>query len=263
MKKYGFKLVLALALLAALLGGAGLYAMLANGKVHLAQSDCAGCHMAGKNVGAEQAGMLSASQEAMCEKCHPTAIKLSHPSGFTPKTKLPSAYPLDWKGDLTCSTCHDIHGNRPGLMREAKLGKNLCLSCHDAQFFQKMRDGGASTMVGHLSSTSEVNVPTLDAYSRQCMECHGHKADPKLSTDIDRNGVVRHASGSVNHPIGVNYQKATAFGGYRSRAVVERKILLPNGQIGCVSCHLGYSKEHGKLVVDTARSTLCFECHDL
>lgn len=264
MQKFGYSLIIALALLMTLVEGSRLYAMLqANSGLHLAQSDCGTCHMSGKSVNAAQAGMLISSQETLCAKCHAAAIKLSHPSGFTPKTKLPPTYPLDWKGDLTCSTCHDIHGNRPGLMRETKLGKDLCLSCHDVQFFQKMRDGGASTMVGHLSSTAEVHVPTLDRYSRQCLECHGQKADPKLSTEIDRNGVLRHANSSVNHPIGVNYQKAAAFGGYRARAAVERKIVLPNGQVGCVSCHLGYSREHGKLVVDSARSTLCFECHDL
>lgn len=263
MKKYGFSLVVGLALLVLLIGGNRLYAMLGtNSSGHLAKSDCTSCHMAGKNVSAQQASMLIASQEALCRKCHPTALKLSHPSGFSPKGKPPETYPLDWKGDLTCSTCHDIHGSKPGLMRGSKQGKDLCLSCHDAKFFQKMRDGGSSMMVGHLSNGAEVNTPTLDSYSRQCMECHAGSGDQKLSSSI-RNGVLRHASNSVNHPIGVNYQQAGAFGGYRARAIVERKIFLPNGQIGCVSCHLGYSKEHGKLVSGTARSSLCFECHDL
>lgn len=264
MKKYGFSLVVALAVLVLLLGGNRLYAMLkTNSSQHLAKSDCTSCHMAGKDVSAQQAGMLTASQEALCGKCHPTALKISHPSGFTPKAKLPDIYPLDWKGDLTCSTCHDIHASNPGLLRGSEQGKNLCLTCHDAKFFQNMRDGGSSMMVGHLSNGAQINAPTLDAYSRQCMECHDRNGDPKLSSTIDRNGVLRHASSSVNHPIGVNYQKAAAFGGYRAQAIVERKIMLPNGQIGCVSCHLGYSKDHGKLVADTARSTLCFECHDL
>lgn len=257
-------LALALLSLVLLIGGARLYAMLAGGgNPHLAKADCAGCHAAGKNVTAQQANLLVASQEVLCAKCHQAAVKVSHPSGFTPKTKPPDSYPLDWKGDLTCSTCHDIHSSSPGLMREAKQGKDLCLSCHDLRFFQKMRDGGSATMIGHLSSQAEVHVPTLDGYSRQCMECHERNGDPKLATRIDRNGVLRHASSSVNHPIGIDYQKAAAFGGYRARAVVERKIMLPNGQVGCVSCHLGYSKEHGKLVAATARSALCFECHDL
>lgn len=263
MPKSSFKPLVVL-LLVLLIAGSQLYAMLAaKGRQHLATSDCGSCHLAGKNVSPQQAGMLVASQEALCAKCHPNTLKISHPSGFTPSTKPPANYPLDWKGDLTCSTCHDVHDDGPGLLREAKVGKELCLSCHDARFFQKMRDGGASTMAGHLSGSFDIHATTLDAYSRQCMECHERNGDPRLAASINRNGVLRHASNSVNHPIGVDYQKATAFGGYRARAVVERKILLPNGQVGCVSSHLGYSKDHGKLVSGTARSTLCFECHDL
>jgi len=211
---------------------------------------------------AQQAGLLTASQEVLCSKCHPAATKVSHPSGFQPKTKPGDAYPLDWKGDLTCSTCHDVHSKRPGLMRGAKSGKDLCFACHDGEFFRKMRDGGASLMVGHLSKGIDGN-PTLDNYSRQCMECHGRSGDPRLATLVDRNGVARHASRSVNHPVGVNYQKATSFGGYRPRNIVERKLLLPNGLVSCVSCHQGYMKEHGKLVVTRAESKLCYECHDL
>lgn len=264
MKKSGSSVLIALALLATLAVGSRLYAvLLADSKQHLAKSDCASCHLAGKNVNPEQAGMLIASQESLCGKCHPSAIKISHPSGFTPKIKPPDNYPLDWKGDLTCSTCHNIHGTGTGLMRETKIGKDLCLTCHDANFFRKMRDGGTSLMVGHLGSGAETNTATLDVYSRQCMECHIKNGDPRLATKIDPNGVLRHASSSVNHPIGVNYQKATVYGGYRAQAIVERKIILPNGQVGCISCHLGYTKDHGKLVIGTGGSTLCFECHNL
>jgi len=249
----------------AVIAAAGLtYAMLgSSGMQHMQNADCASCHLGGKTVSEQQAGMLVASQEVLCGRCHPNAIKLSHPSGFQPKVKPPAAYPLDWKGDLTCSTCHEVHGNEKGLMRGSLQGKDLCFSCHDAAFFKKMRDGGASLMVGHLSSGIDVHAPMLDGYSRQCMECHGNSADPKLATTVDRNGVARHADGSVNHPVGANYQKASTFGGYRARGVVERKLTLPDGMVSCVSCHQAYKQDHGKLVVTKADSKLCYECHDL
>jgi len=244
-------------------GGLGYAALTAGARQHLAHADCAGCHLAGKDVQASQAGMLTASQEALCGRCHPNAVKLSHPSGFTPRAKPPDAYPLDWKGDLTCSTCHEVHGSVAGLMRGTKQGRDLCLSCHDQAFFRRMRDGGASLMVGHLARGVDARAPLLDVYSRQCMECHGNSADPRIATSIDRNGVARHASRAVNHPVGMNYQKAAAFGGYRPRAQVEQKLQLPDGLVSCVSCHHGYLKEHGKLVVASAGSKLCYECHDL
>jgi predicted CXXCH cytochrome family protein len=262
MRKFAFKLFLAM--LATLVAGGLLYAARSgSGQTHLQNEECGNCHLAGRNVGIAQAGMLVGSQETLCGKCHPAAIRVSHPSGFTPVNKPADSYPLDWKGDLTCSTCHDVHGNSPSLMRGTKSGKEFCFACHDAGFFRKMRDGGASLMVGHLARGVEAGAPLLDVYSRQCMECHGSNADPRLVTSIDRNGIARHAGSRVNHPVGISYQKATAFGGYLPRRVVEKKLLLPDGLVSCVSCHQGYRKDHGKLVVSSAQSRLCYECHDL
>ncbi len=260
MHKSGCSLLLVLGLAAA----GALYAIAGAGAGgHLDQSDCAQCHLAGMNVTAQQANILVASQEALCGKCHPAAIQVSHPTGFQPKTAPPARYPLDWKGDLTCSTCHEVHGSGHGLMRAGLAGKPLCLACHQPDFFSTMRDGGASLTSGHLAKSVHGNAPALDAYSRKCMECHGASATPRLATSIDRNGVVRHAGQSVNHPIGMSYQKAVAFGGYRARSVVERKLLLPDGKVSCVSCHAGFQKEHGKLLVAMNQSKLCFECHAL
>jgi predicted CXXCH cytochrome family protein len=262
MPKSIFKLLAALALLAA--GAAALHARFGTGvALHLEHAECAACHLAGKDVTAAQAGMLTASQEVLCGKCHLAAIQVSHPSGLQPARTPPAAYPLDWKGDLTCSTCHQVHAAGNGLMRGSKTGKELCFMCHAAEFFNKMRDGGASLLAGHLARGVAPGAPTLDPYSLKCMECHGDNANPRLAAGIDRNGVVRHAGGTVNHPIGMSYQKALAYGGYRPLRTVERKLLLPDGRVSCVSCHGGYQKEHGKLLVANAGSALCYQCHDL
>lgn len=264
MKKLAFSLAAIAGLLTVIACGALLHANRTGSiQTHLQREDCASCHLGGREGALQQAELLLGSQEALCGKCHPSAIKLSHPSGFQPRTKPADGYPLDWKGDLTCSTCHEVHGSRPGLMRGTKSGKDLCFVCHDSGFFQKMRDGGASLMVGHLRHRDDVGAPTLDVYSRQCMECHGNSGDPKLLTRVDRNGVARHAGSSLNHPVGANYQKAAEFGGYHPRRTVEKKLFLPDGLVSCVSCHHGYLKDHGKLVVTKAQSRLCFECHDI
>lgn len=260
MKTFSCRLLLLLAL--GLAAAGALYAIAGAG-AHLDKSNCAQCHLAGMNVTAQQAGLLVASQEALCGKCHPASIQVSHPSGFQPKTAPPARYPLDWKGDLTCSTCHEVHGSGHGLMRAGVTGKPLCLACHHPDFFSSMRDGGASLTSGHLAKGVDVNAPALDAYSGKCMESHGASATPRLATSIDRNGVVRHAGQSLNHPIGMSYQKAVAFGGDRARSVLERKLLLPDGKVSCVSCHAGFQKEHGKLLVVMNQSKRCFERHAL
>lgn len=231
--------------------------------VHPAEMPCDGCHLAGNTVKPEQAHLLIASQEKLCGTCHQNTSQVSHPSGFAPRSKLHADYPADWKGDLTCSTCHEVHAKTPGKMRGKRRGRELCLSCHDAQFFVRMRDQGNSMMAsGHLDTGSAAMDPRLDPYSRQCMACHGGKGDGDAPS-VDRNMVVRHGATSLNHPIGASYAKAAKFGGYRQIAQISKKILLPNGLVSCVSCHEGYSKTHGKLVIPRAKSALCFECHDL
>lgn len=251
------------ALLAVLTVSATLILAAPRSGFHPAAMPCEGCHLAGKAVTPEQAHLLIASQEKLCASCHPKATQVSHPSGFTPRSKLPADYPLDWKGDLTCSTCHDVHGKTPGLMRGTWRGRELCLACHDARFFERMKDQGTSMMVsGHLAAGVIAITAGLDTYSIQCMECHESKGDSNAPS-IDRNMVVRHDTGGVNHPIAVSYAEAARGGGYRPIELLSKRILLPNGRLSCVSCHDGYNSNHGKLVTLTAGSALCFECHDL
>ncbi len=227
---------------------------------HLAGIACDSCHLAGKQIVAAQAHKLIASQEVLCGRCHANAVRVSHPSGLAPKAKPPPEYPLDWKGDLTCSTCHLPHAAGVGLLRGAKRGRDLCTVCHEAAFFRGMKDQGTSVeQSGHLTAGIELRNADLDAYSLQCLQCHETRADPR-GVRVDLHGRMRPASGSATHPIGRSYQAAARFGGFRPVVVVSRKIFMPEGKVSCVSCHQGYSKEHGKLVV--ARS-LCMECHDL
>ncbi len=178
------------------------------GKGHLMSDNCSSCHLNSgktnpKKVDSKSFSILVSSQEKLCIRCHTNALEASHPSGVVPKKALPKEFPEDWKGDITCSTCHTIHGKKPGLMRTNKRGKLLCLSCHDNAFFDHMADGGQSLLLsGHLSRSQnedELETIGLDEYSIQCMTCHGELGD-NLSVEISSRGVMRHAMGSVNHP---------------------------------------------------------------
>lgn len=229
---------------------------------HPQNLDCQTCHLAA-DVTPDNAQQLIASQERLCGECHAKAMQLSHPTGFSPGRTLPERYPLDWKGDITCSTCHNIHRGEKGLIRGAKTGREFCLDCHTESFFTAMTDQGHSIQrLGHLSaSTTEISLE-LDAYSRQCMGCHMGNQDGS-SLKLDSSGIVRHGKGSANHPIGMYYDQAEATGLYRKRSRLNPAILLPEGKMACVSCHLGYSKQHGALVRSNERSGLCLECHDI
>lgn len=233
---------------------------------HMGDHACASCHLAGDKIDQGNAHLLVAAQEKLCASCHPQALQASHPSGMRPALTVPPTYPLDWKGDMTCSTCHNVHSQTPGLMRGTARGRNLCLACHDQQFFDKMADQGVSMISsGHMAAkTAKVDLDKLgiDAYTVQCMSCHGSYGDLNGST-IDAGQILRHAGNAVNHPIGRLYSESFKKGKYKPEFVVNQRLFLPDGKLSCVSCHLGYAKDHGKLRVGKRGSALCFECHDI
>lgn len=232
----------------------------AKGK-HPANMACNDCHLAQGKINRQNAGTLVASQEQLCKGCHPNAITASHPTGIEPRGDIPKMFPLDWKGDMTCSTCHKIHSSRPGLPRANVYGKDLCLSCHEETFFARMKDEGMSIMVsGHLDARKPL-TGNIDTFSIQCMSCHDSLSDD-LGVRITGN-IIRHNSDRGNHPVGMLYENSISYGGYRRVAQIPREIVLPNGKVSCISCHHGYSDNHGKLVMTNNGSKLCFSCHDI
>ncbi|MBI5921640.1 MAG: cytochrome c3 family protein [Betaproteobacteria bacterium] len=238
-------------------------AALGAGAAHPAAVGCSSCHLGGDDAAAFTTTRLVAAQEILCVKCHARAVEVSHPSGFTPRRSLPAAYPLDWKGDLTCSTCHLTHGRERGLLRGNKRAKALCLDCHDQAFFNNMKDAGTSLVIsGHLDVSHGRNAIDIDAHSLHCLGCHagGHSAGGSVS--VSRNGILRHSSGSAPHPIGRSYRDASRKGGFHpEQQLAQKKIMLSDGKISCVSCHEAYKKDHGKLVATLDRSALCLACH--
>ncbi len=253
-----------LASLLLLCAGTWLYAGF-GGKAHLMDRACSDCHVGGKEVDPARASRLIGSQEMLCGICHKNARRMSHPSGFVPNGKIPADLPLDWKGDMTCSTCHEVHGNQPGLMRGKKRGKELCLSCHDKSFFAAMKDGGVSLQQsGHADAgTTQGQMNSgIDTLSLQCMGCHNRQSDAS-GIRVGSNGIVRHNTGGANHPIGIAYPMGSRSNEFRTRNSLPKAIWLPDGKLSCVSCHQPYKKEHGQLAMPNDRSSLCLQCHTL
>jgi predicted CXXCH cytochrome family protein len=229
---------------------------------HLTDSDCGGCHLAGAATTDENATKLIAPQEVLCRNCHPNAVRASHVSGVVPRGLISAEYPTDWKGEVTCSSCHKVHGSGRGLLRGTKRGKALCESCHDPSFFRGMKDQGISIQRGHLAAGPTYGNLNLDAFSLQCIGCHDSHADG-VGVTVTSKGVLRHSAGQVAHPVGRKYRDAARSGKFQPESSLAAKnIWLPDGMVGCISCHEGYKKEHGKLVVSNEKSKLCFQCHN-
>ncbi|MCB1954746.1 MAG: cytochrome c3 family protein [Rhodocyclaceae bacterium] len=228
----------------------------------LAARACADCHVSSGQVDPARANVLLAGQETLCQDCHPRAAVASHPTGIKPSMAPVAEYPVDWKGELTCSSCHLIHGEH-GALRGERRRREFCLACHDDGFFERMADGGRSLVVSaHLeSSSAEGATPLLDPYTTQCMDCHGDNGDGAI--DVSQQAISRHGASGVNHPVGIDYDKASGFGGFRARRALDPGIELPGGLVSCISCHRGYSQQHGAIRVARRGGGLCLECHDL
>ncbi len=233
---------------------------------HMNGQACSDCHLAGDEANNENAHLLVGAQEKLCATaCHPKSIKVSHPSGILPTFAVPPAYPLDWKGSMTCSTCHNVHGSTPGLMRVSLRGRKFCLSCHEKTFFSQMADTGVSIVLsGHVSSViskQDLGGLDADAFTVQCMGCHVGHGTPRGAEKSDGK-MMRQSGNSVPHSVGVRYSESFQKGRLKHESAVNQQLYLPEGLVSCVTCHQGYSKEHGKLRVAKQRSAICFECHD-
>ena len=230
-------------------------------KTHLGDVSCNDCHLARGTIDQTNAKTLVANQEALCRTCHENASYASHPTGFKPNNQLSAQFPLDWKGELTCSTCHDVHGTKPGLLRVDLRRREFCYSCHNEKFFSAMKDRGSSVMLsGHLDAR-DLGESIIDHFSVQCMACHD-----SLTNDLRvqlSGSITRHFSQQVTHPIGMDYEKSNIRGGFQPAASLPEIIVLPDGMVSCISCHEGYSEKHGKLVMSNENSALCFACHKI
>lgn len=225
--------------------------------------ECRTCHLDGDATTAETGHRLAASQLALCGRCHQGAVEASHPSGFTPARALPADFPLDWKGQMTCSTCHDLHGpaeGRRGGVRMAPGAPNQCASCHGRKILTDQALSNRPLLApGHIAVQADKGRSGLDPYSARCVDCHEDElslpGEPRIMAFTATNG-----TGMTNHPIGSTYRQADLARDLRPPATLPAQVLLPDGRVSCLSCHRGYSFEHGALI--ESERGLCRQCHD-
>lgn len=225
--------------------------------VHDFKGKCDGCHLSvsgGKKIFVREIDHL-------CEGCH-RSLGLSHPSGMRPPFAIPTGFPLDWNGRVTCATCHEVHGNREYLMRTEKRGRQFCFQCHAAlpgthgDVRQPAHTGSRRTPRGFEPARYEGSI---DRASVDCLACHDVMSSRPADVRIGA-GIFNHNSGG-SHPIGVDYAKAYTRGGFAHTSRLDPSVVLFNGKIGCGTCHNLYSKRKYFLAASNERSALCFQCH--
>lgn len=196
---------------------------------------------------------------AACTGCHGDATEGGHPIGFRPDRPLPALFPLDVEGKFACITCHELKTTTPGRVRTTERGQSFCQSCHDPNFFTAMPDRGTSLFAApHLDFRG--NGPSgLDPISARCLGCHDNEA--VMASNDSMFGAAAHFSGPSSHPVGRSYREAAAYGGYRAAEALSAEVLLPGGTVGCISCHVPYSREHARQ--PRTQAGVCLECHEM
>lgn len=242
------------------------YAVMRPATGHEDAGDCGSCHLNDPQKKRSRGELIYVKDFSfMCDSCHPGAKALSHPVGMPGMKGAPSVFPLDWKGQMTCVTCHFFHDDEnPYYLRVNKIRKELCLMCHDMEFFYGMKDRGEALSGAHLEARAAEpkRFDIVDEVSIACLSCH----DGTVSVDMVRTlnsggGYVSHMKGA-SHPIGADYEaKAGGDDSYTPVSQLPPEIHLPGGKLGCVSCHAPYREKHGSIVVKGRVTGLCLICH--
>lgn len=236
---------------------------------HNFEGRCQSCHLTVPAEGMDP-GTFVKDITFMCTDCHKDIKTLSHPVDIRPKGNVPASFPLDWKGDLSCVSCHFAHRQGFGNyhMRVTSTGAGLCQNCH-SDIDDKMHKTGVET--AHLGgSISAKQSPgelfaDLDELSFRCLSCHDALVGRDAVVDSREVMLGFHDKNliGVSHPVGVSYIEAKRkyMGAYRDLNKLPPEIRLFGGLVGCGTCHNPYSKRHYDLVMSNEGSKLCLACH--
>ena len=102
----------------------------------------------------------------------------------------------------------------------------------------------------------------IDSCSLACLSCHdGVNAS---ETRVKTAGEWDNPSdfGNLSHPLGVDYDlAASGKSALKPVALIPSQIVLPEGKVGCESCHNLHSALPHFLVSGNLDNALCFGCH--
>ncbi len=136
----------------------------------------------------------------------------SHPIGIVPSMPVPDDFLLDWRGQLTCVTCHDPHGRSNNQYLRTELrGRDFCILCHRGMM--PMQDphvgsvGIAHSKEGVYHDGSGLSQ-ILDPVSMECLECHDGVIASDASYNIVGGDAVTYQRSGLSHPVGMDYRKS-------------------------------------------------------
>lgn len=129
---------------------------------------------------------MSVDEPGTCYKCHPKIFGLA---------SLPSHHPIN-EGLMTCSDCHDAHGQDEGNIKAERLNL-LCWKCHaekQGPFVYEHPPVTEDCSYCHEPHGTVANNLLLQPTTFLCLRCHsGHRARHDYSSIDDRAPVTQDA----------------------------------------------------------------------
>ncbi len=189
-----------------------------------AEMACAECHSRIPEKGTGNAGrpidFLTKDPVQLCRDCHLVADAHHHPVVKSAGRRLPGGLPLGARGEVICSTCHDVHlkGAPAALLRGFDTGRyavrmDMCLDCHGEIF-------------------SAINPHQAETRSQKCYTCHAGVAAADNTPVALREDLIKtcdfcHAVASKAHPLNVDPLQKLPDSLPRDR----------KGKVMCGTCH--------------------------
>jgi len=163
--------------------------------------------------------LLPLAQGEVCGRCH-----------LTPHQSAMVSTDPHFKADLSCSSCHSIHGNENEFLVKEDLD-NFCVSCHSSTAMEFQRRSAHPVESGNIRCVdchdlSSINNAEFDiGFDWRCQSCHEENAGPFL----------------YEHPVVYSH-------------------LVEGGS--CMECHEPHGSVNDRLLKQTSR-VLCFQCHNV
>lgn len=210
------------------------------------------------------AGCRGRASDRGCLSCHHFDRALSHPVDIAPSRAVPPELPLA-DGLMTCLTCHD----GPGAVPTEPAA--LCAGCHD-RAARRLGDLHALALgrahiaervgPGRATGSFSARRGDLDRESESCLACHDGAVASLPGIRMGRQGSPASRMLGGRHPIGVVQQPRGVGDTLVPAHLLDRRIRLFDGRVGCGSCHTLYAGEEALLVMSNQGSALCLSCHD-
>lgn len=241
---------------------------------------CRHCHIQVPGQGRQlQRTVFRKNIDDLCQECHAAALEdnLNHRVGIRPSMRVPPDLRLNEKGELSCITCHDPHGEylsgrtgaRTYFLRRQMLKRELCLACHAEANYAEPTVTVELVAPVNNAVVDSMPVPLIGIVSSKRVEDLQLRINDTSLVLSVRNGVfttmlslqeginaIRIGGGEVVPTmLNILYNPAlpgkTTYRLYRTHATVTRK--------DCFECH---DREARGYVISANDDQVCVRCHE-